>query len=198
MSPIASTSTAPPPWYLSNSFSTLRSYNSFVRSFTSAPLDSRSTTWPSTDGYLESFALAFDDTPSSDLPLNLLQLPTPPSVQAATSTAAPPTLLALLHPTLLSSFLDSAPTAFSPSLTALNVDSHLATIVAVILVARELYWEELGGVEREGKEVERSLLVSLLGHVGVYFPFGEDELRERTAEVGIPSLKRVDGTDAMK
>lgn len=74
----------------------------------------------------------------------------------------------------------------------MGIDAHLTTVAAVIGVARELYWSELGGVEVEGTEREResarTMLVAMLGHVGIYFPFGGDALGERTAEVGSSSL----------
>ncbi|ORY74513.1 hypothetical protein BCR35DRAFT_306649 [Leucosporidium creatinivorum] len=201
LSPHASSSSTPPPWYLSTSFSTPRSYSTFLTSLT--PSTSTPIAIPSSAEIeppslpIEPFSLAFDG-PSSDLALELLGLVSPPPKPYATaangSTALQPTLLSLLHPTLLSSFLDAAPSAFSPTtlLTSTSsshgADPELQTIVAVVGVARELYWREFGGSEAEnvGREKEREsarkLLVGMLGHASAYFPFGGDDLRERSAE----------------
>ncbi|KAI5481016.1 Armadillo-type fold containing protein [Pseudohyphozyma bogoriensis] len=172
LSPSASTSDS--AWYLSSSFLTPRAYASFRQSFVpNLPLTPL-------------HALA---TPSAtDLfPLASLALPS----LSSTSTNAPPqttrdALLPLLHPTLLASFLDAAPTAFSP--TPSSSAQEMDTIVAVLDVAKSLYWSSLSGSVKDedgkdGKEKdERKLLVALLGHVGAYFPFGADAVEARTVE----------------
>jgi pre-rRNA-processing protein IPI1 len=151
--------------------------------------------------YVEEFSLAFESNGNAELGLDTLEIPfaststSAPEVSSSISHSStlPTSLLSLLHPTLLSSFLDSAPSAFSPTPDS-NSDSHLTTIAAVIAVSRELFWAELGGVgetvavEREKekekeKERARKLLVTMLNHVAVYFPFGGDELEERSKEV---------------
>lgn len=186
---ISSDTSANPPWYLRPAYKTLRAYASFADSLLppSAPQN-------------PTYALA---TPSTSLyTLNSLILPTPAAAVPHQASAPRVTLLSIVTPTLLSSFLDSAPTAFSPSLEVETTtsDSHLATIISVISVARSLFWLELGGVrdldaEGAGREGERErtmkTLLSLLGHVGVYFPFeigGEGSL-VRSAEVRSPKLK---------
>ncbi|KAL8293477.1 hypothetical protein RQP46_000178 [Phenoliferia psychrophenolica] len=170
---ISTSTTASPPWYLRPSYKTARAYSSFadLLSPSSAP---QNPTYPLAN-------------PSTSLyTLNSLILPSANSSTAAASHLASSqpraTLLSIVTPTLLSSFLDSAPTAFSPSLEVETTtsESHLLTIISVISVARSLFWLELGGVrdidaEGAGRDGERErttkTLLSLLGHVGVYFPF---------------------------
>lgn len=120
---------------------------------------------------------------------------------ASTSSApiAPPaSLLTLLHPTLLSGFLDTAPAAFAPGAAVFPAQER-ATVAAVLSVARELYARELGGAasNEDGagaadKAATRKLLVTFLGHVGAYFPFGADELGKRSddAAAQIDGLNR--------
>ena len=201
-----------PPWYLSTSFATPRDYAAFLSALSpssSAPhIPVASTSTAPADysdvGYrILSHPFALASAYDSELSLGSLGLvpPPPPPYTPTVTGAAPaqPTLLGLLHPTLLSSFLDAAPSAFSPttllSASAQGESADLNTIVAVVGVARELYWRELGGgagdKENElesgvGKEKEkdsaRKLLVAMLSHAAAYFPFGGDDLRERSAE----------------
>ncbi|GAA5956535.1 hypothetical protein JCM3765_003475 [Sporobolomyces pararoseus] len=216
LSPIASTSTAPPPWYLTASFDSPRAYSSFLGSFgynSSAPVidTSKIRSIP-----IERFDLAdLSSSSAKDLSHSSFSLYTPSisnpsfaSTSSAASTNSPPqTLLTLLHPTLLSSFLDAAPTAFSPSpqlgqhSSAQSASSELQTITAVLRVARELFYRNLGGNHQQESEefstgatietgtgggVEkvraRKLLATLLNHAAPYFPFGMDELQLRTGQ----------------
>lgn len=190
---------------MSTSFNAPREYAAFVESFTSAPKASLSSSYPteSDSFYVESFDLAFECNAVPAYALGTLEVPAPSTSNIAQP--IPTSLLTLLHPTLLSSFLDSAPSAFSPSLSLASgsgMDSHLSTVAAVIGVSKELYWAELGGVQvssvntggNGGREKEREsarkLLVTLLSHVGVYFPFGADELEQRSkaAEAQLQTL----------
>ncbi|GAA6007619.1 hypothetical protein JCM10207_006411 [Rhodosporidiobolus poonsookiae] len=211
----SSSTSSTAPWYLSTSFSTRRAYASFLASFSSSSSPTRSVTPTGAVGTalsapLEPFALAlFPAGESADLALSSFGLFTPPSSPGAPSTssssstsAAPPTLLSLLHPTLLSSFLDAAPTAFAPSAAdALALSSSsgaggagsataaaLETVEAVFAVARELFHRALSGqgaggeAKQEGAESgasepadrrnARKALLALLSHAAPYFPFG--------------------------
>lgn len=70
----------------------------------------------------------------------------------------------------------------------------------VMEISKELFWDLLGGVKEdsevgEGVDKERDeargLLLTLLGHMVKFFPFGADELVARGAEVGsLSPLKR--------
>ncbi|GAA5978943.1 hypothetical protein JCM11641_000101 [Rhodosporidiobolus odoratus] len=159
------------PWYLSTSFTTSRSYSNFLSSLSPTSSSSSSSrnipvqhSGSSTSAPIESFGLAIEpfSSSSSDLSLTSFGLLTPPSTPppstftTSSSTATPtPTstpLLTLLHPLLLSSFLDAAPTAFSPS-AALSLSlSHsgssrgeaIETVEAVMGVGRELFYRALG------------------------------------------------------
>ncbi|KAM0748651.1 hypothetical protein T439DRAFT_327913 [Meredithblackwellia eburnea MCA 4105] len=202
-SPIQGSSTnAHPPWYLRPSFKTSRAYEAFSQSLS-----------PSTSQSQNCYALCVPST--SQYTLNSLVFPSSSNAYSVdTQTGAPgqtqiprASLLTLLNPTILSTFLDSAPTAFAPSLEGQGnstSEAHLATITAVVSVARSLYWLELGGVQQQQqdfdhtfagdrsaveaeKERERTvkMLLTFLGHVGVYFPFsvgGDEEGVARSAE----------------
>ncbi|GAA6018421.1 hypothetical protein JCM11491_006991 [Sporobolomyces phaffii] len=208
LSPVASTSTAPPPWYLASSFESPRAYSSFVGSFGSNSASPVVDTDQTRSVAIESFEFALAD-PSNDLALSSFGLYIPASTPvASTSTAPPQTLLSLLHPTLLSSFLDAAPAAFSPTpalgQSAQAASAELETITAVLRVARELFYRDLGAnasspaaaaasdstassaaaattmSARSRRLQARKLLFTLLNHAAPYFPFGSDELHART------------------
>ncbi|GAA5849465.1 hypothetical protein JCM3766R1_003291 [Sporobolomyces carnicolor] len=217
MSPVASTSTAPPPWYLAASFETPRAYSSFVGSTTSKPPRSSRTVVDvehTRSAAIERFASALPyraGNISNDLALSSLNLFAPPpsttfanddtnpiaSTSSAPSTTpttlVPQTLLSLVHPTLVSSFLDAAPSAFSPTpvlgQSATVASAELATISAVLRVARELFYRDLGNCTTSScrasssttsRQSARKQLVALLHHAAPYFPFGGDELHART------------------
>ncbi|KDE09011.1 hypothetical protein MVLG_00733 [Microbotryum lychnidis-dioicae p1A1 Lamole] len=194
--PVASTSTSTAvsqPWYFSNSFSSNRSYENFIASF---PPSAASVTRIQDDDYeghsIEPYPLAFANF-DLDFSLDTLGLvhPAPAAYSNPSTTAsANPTLLSILHPTLLSSFLDAAPAAFSPTESlspSTSSSSDLAAIVAVVGVAQSLYQRELGrsfaltSTSSSTNEARKSL-VMLLGHAAAYFPFGSDDLRERSNE----------------
>jgi len=220
LSPVASTSTAPPPWYLAASFDSPRAYSSFLSSFGSntssrfvVDVSSETRSAP-----IEPFSLALS-TPSDDLSLSTFSLYTTttttgfssgPAASTSAGAGSPQTLLSLLHPTLLSSFLDAAPTAFSPTpvlgQSSQTASAELQTITAVLRVARELFYRDLGGnhsststeevggnlsmresgsgggqVKKSSKVQARKLLFSLLNHSAPYFPFGQDELQVRAS-----------------
>ncbi|SCV70817.1 BQ2448_3579 [Microbotryum intermedium] len=194
--PVASTSTstgASHPWYFSSSFSSIRSYENFISSF---PHSATSVTKIQDDDYqghsVESYPLASENF-DRDFSLDTLGLVHPPPAAystPSTTSASSPTLLSILHPTLLSTFLDAAPAAFSPTeplSSSTFPSSDLAAVVAVVGVAQSLYQRELGrsfaytSTSSNTNEARKSL-VMLLGHAAAYFPFGSDDLRERSNE----------------
>ncbi|GAA5882663.1 hypothetical protein JCM16303_006533 [Sporobolomyces ruberrimus] len=200
LSPVASTSTAPPPWYLAASFESSRAYSNFVGSFGSNASSPVIDTVATRSVPVESFEYALANS-RNDLSVSSFGLFTSNSTDpiASTSTAPPQTLLTLLHPTLLASFLDAAPSAFSPTpvlgQSAQTASAELQTITAVLRVARELFYRDLGGNASASSTTEdlpsspstdksrpqaRKLLFLLLNHAAPYFPFGSDELHERT------------------
>lgn len=191
-----STSPSSPPWYLARSFLSRRDYATFLANFGRAPAPTIDCRTDAPDLPVEHFGLAFAEL-GADLALDMLSLPSlsagfPLAPVASTSTAPSPppaSLLTLLHPTLLSGFLDTAPAAFAPGALSFPAQER-ATVSAVLSVARELYARELGGVDgvdgaggtSEQAATTRKLLVMFLGHVGPYFPFGADELGKRSEE----------------
>lgn len=182
------------PWYLAGAFATPEAYRDFVAgSFSSTGERSRKRVRVEADlrgaqGVLaspvERFDLACGSTaPSASFfPIGSLGLWTPPAspppmTTTAIGTSTPvhssapsPSLLALLHPTLLSSFLDSAPSALDPSAAAAassNATSdgsgageqhHLETVAAVVSLARQLCALELArpAEEEEGNDASTS------------------------------------------
>lgn len=188
LSPEQVTSDSSAPWYLARSFRSKRDYDAFLSNFgrpRTRTVDCRDEDNMSPMA-VEAFDFAFAGA-SADLALDTLRLPSVNQPIASTSTAPPASLLTLLHPTLLSGFLDTAPAAFAPGLLSFPALER-ATVSAVLVVARELYARELGGtpgadrVNASEKAATRKMLVAFLGHVGPYFPFGADELGTRSAE----------------
>ncbi|GJN89418.1 hypothetical protein Rhopal_002398-T1 [Rhodotorula paludigena] len=191
-------------WYLASAFADARAASDFVASLRprragGAPVVHVAAPGTATSAAVEPFA-DLDGGASALGPLSGFGLLTPPPETSPASASghsttssqqqhAPPSLLALLHPTLVSSFLDAAPSAFSPSLlesanaTAGGENTHLATVLAVLQIARELYARELGGGTATGAgspsskraRDARKSLVALLSHASAYFPFGADE-----------------------
>lgn len=165
----SATSSSNVAWYLSPSFQTPQAHSSFLRSFLPVlPVQNP-------------YTLASSSTTSLH-PLSSLFLE---KSSASTSTSINTSLLPLLYPTLLASFLDAAPTAFAPASTF--VSRELDTVVAVLGVAKSLYWNSLGagavGKNEDAEKGDRKSLVGLLGHASAYFPFGSDALEVRGAEV---------------
>lgn len=104
--------------------------------------------------------------------------------------SSPDQLLRTLLPILVSAFLDSGPTAFSPESaaapsTSTALESATNTIIAVAEIARDLWRSTLLRdmhqiVSNEHKDV-LSNLEKLIAHMAVYFPFGNDDLLKRTS-----------------
>ncbi|GAA5845165.1 hypothetical protein JCM9279_005460 [Rhodotorula babjevae] len=207
------------PWFLAGAFDSPEAYADWLagvqprRAARVVPVVPSSGSGSATSAAIERFGAAFNAVGAFDAeqdalgPVGLFGLLTPPASPApaaSTSTAAPaqvgnqqqPTLLQLLHPTLLSSFLDSAPTAFAPSLVAVQASGssatlHADTVHAVLSVSRALFARELGVAAGAGagagaaeaaqasakrKRDARKMLLALLGHAAPYFPFGADAL----------------------
>ncbi|GAA5911627.1 hypothetical protein JCM8208_005696 [Rhodotorula glutinis] len=209
------------PWFLAGAFDSPEAYVDWLagaqprRAARVVPVVPASGFGSTTSAAIERFDAAFNalGPPGAEQdglgPVGLFGLLTPPTSPApaastSTSTAVPahvtgqqqPTLLQLLHPTLLSSFLDSAPTAFAPSLVAVQASGssatlHADTVYAVLSVSRALFARELGvaagstaglgaaesaHASARGKRDARKMLLALLGHAAPYFPFGADAL----------------------
>ncbi|KPV72298.1 uncharacterized protein RHOBADRAFT_56109 [Rhodotorula graminis WP1] len=206
------------PWFLAGAFDSPEAYADWLAGVQPrprvrvVPVVPAPASGSATSAAVEHFDAAFSALGAEQGvlgPVGLFGLLTPPAspaptAAASTSTAVPanangqqqPTLLQLLHPTILSSFLDSAPTAFAPSLVAVQASGssatlHADTVHAVLSVSRALFARELGvaagssvgagaaeGVQASarGKRDARKMLLALLGHAAPYFPFGGDAL----------------------
>ena len=170
-------------WYLAGAFSSPEAFQDFLASSSSHHGGGSSSSSSSRCRPIEPYAALANVHANDQFALNSLGLLTPPTTPTATSTSATkkPSLLALLHPTLLSSFLDSAPTALNPSAAATGPSSggdHLATVTAVVAVARQLFTSELSGNGQNSTPTQatRRMLLAFLTHASPYFPFGADVL----------------------
>lgn len=169
-------------WYLAGAFSSPKVFQDFLASSSSHHGGGSSSSSSSRCRPIEPYAALANVHANDQFALNSLGLLTPPTTPTATSISATkkPSLLALLHPTLLSSFLDSAPTALNPSAAATGPSSgdHLATVTAVVAVARQLFTSELSGNGQNSTPTQatRRMLLAFLTHASPYFPFGTDVL----------------------
>lgn len=112
------------------------------------------------------------------------------TINAQDLPSSPDQLLRALLPILVSAFLDSGPTAFSPETaaapsTSTALESATNTIIAVAEIARDLWRSTLlrdmhQTTSNEHKDV-LSNLEKLIAHMAVYFPFGSDDLLKRTS-----------------
>ncbi|BGP47571.1 rRNA processing protein [Rhodotorula kratochvilovae] len=188
------------PWFLARAFATEEAYRDWRAGVQPRKAPVMHVESAGTSAAVDRGELAFAPAPAEGAlgPLSAWGIFTPPASPAAAAAGKDqpreqPTLLALLHPTLLSAFLDAAPSAFTPSLAASSASAgagaqHLDTIAAVLSVARALFALALAGPSaataagsREAKEA-RKMLLGLLGHAGAYFPFGgADALAGATA-----------------
>ncbi|GAA5991810.1 hypothetical protein JCM10908_002216 [Rhodotorula pacifica] len=172
-------------WYLAGAFSTQEAFRDFLASHGARGASTSTTTRAMP---IERYASLESPHENERFAIESLGLFTPPtSPTPTTSTSAnPASLLALLHPTLLSSFLDSAPTALNPSTATASEgnsgeNQHLATVTAVVAVARQLFTLELGGASNANTTAKqrseaRKMLLAFLTHASPYFPFGADAL----------------------
>lgn len=181
----AAASTGTDAWYLAGAFSSPEAFQDFLASSHHGTSSSSSSSSSSKSRPIEPYTALANVHANDQFALGALGLLTPsttPTASSITSATKKPSLLALLHPTLLSSFLDSAPTALNPSAAATGSSSggdHLATVTAVVAVARQLFSSELSG-NGNGNAISmqatRRMLLAFLTHASPYFPFGADAL----------------------
>lgn len=103
--------------------------------------------------------------------------------------SSPDQLLRTLLPILVSAFLDSGPTAFSPEAaaapsTSTALESATNTVIAVAEIARDLWRALLRDMHRANNNSYRDIMSGmekLIAHMAAYFPFGNDELLKRTS-----------------
>lgn len=178
-------------WYLAGAFSSPEAFQDFLAGSSHGGASSSSPS-SSKGRPIEPYAALADVHANDHFALNSLGLLTPPTTPTASTPGTKrPSLLALLHPTLLSSFLDSAPTALNPSAAATGSSTggdHLATVTAVVAVARQLFTSELSGNGNgsgngsgNGVQATRHMLLAFLTHASPYFPFGADVLASTTS-----------------
>ncbi|KDQ20313.1 hypothetical protein BOTBODRAFT_27733 [Botryobasidium botryosum FD-172 SS1] len=96
-------------------------------------------------------------------------------------------LACTLHPILLATFLDTAPTVFGPQSQTPSsgiqvLDVNVELVCAVGEIAKELYGAILrnsADLSADTRSTVSENLRGLLGHMSPYFPFGVDELYQR-------------------
>jgi len=199
-------------WFMASSVATPRDYEAFVNLVNRSDFDEEDAVMlkdgrhdtASSSLYLPSGLLDGGDLLSlggiNDIASELLQDRQHASSDSASGSVPsdPQNLLQVLLPVLLSAFLDSAPSAFSPASTSTassssnnTLDIPLDTVVAVTEIARDL-WRAL--LARQSAQIAAQAgaaptkafndisrgLEKLVGHMGAYFPFGSDELGRKT------------------
>lgn len=186
------------PWYLRRAFDSDQAYADYLAGFEGTARRSRRRVRVREDMegvQVEAFDAAFGAASSLSLAeCGLLTPPATPTASTSSLSSAQPTLLSLLHPTLLSSFLDSAPTAFTPTSLAsasTGPTHHLGTVSSVLAISRELFTRELASApsasaadERGAEKAARKMLLALLTHASPYFPFGSSDALSAAAAAG--------------
>jgi hypothetical protein len=188
-----------PTWFMTSAFPTRRAYESFLEQVQAvkadAPLYSHelgmdhSTQIASTSLLDQETLLALANI--SDIYLDLSSSNQSPS-NSQDLPKSPAQLLKTLLPILISAFLDSGPTAFSPEASATPtttkaMEAALTTVTAVAELTRDLWRATLAQQLQEAeffqdKEITAGL-EKLVVHMAAYFPFAADELSKRsTAE----------------
>ncbi|BGP07502.1 rRNA processing protein [Rhodotorula toruloides] len=188
------------PWYLRGAFESEQAYRDFLAGFEGTARRSRRVVRvrEEIEGVqVEAFEAAFG-VGGAALGLSECGLFTPPATPTASTsapTSAQPTLLSLLHPTLLSSFLDSAPTAFTPTSVASTLTGpthHLGTVSSVLSISRELFTRELASSSTSSSGPARKMLLALLTHASPYFPFGSSDSLSAAASTGSKKQQQAD------
>lgn len=90
-----------------------------------------------------------------------------------------------LHSLLLSTFLDSAPTAFSPSAatsSASSLDVHLQMLSSITTLVSLLGLSTLRASPTAQTPAVRQAIETMLKHMRVYFPFSEKTLQQRSSK----------------
>ncbi|BGP31540.1 rRNA processing protein [Rhodotorula toruloides] len=188
------------PWYLRGAFDSEQAYKDFLAGFEGTARRSRRVVRvrEEMEGVqIEAFEAA-SDVGGAALGLAECGLFTPPATPTASTsalTSAQPTLLSLLHPTLVSSFLDSAPTAFTPTSVASTLTGpthHLGTVSSVLSISRELFTRELASSSTSSSAPARKMLLALLTHASPYFPFGSSDSLSAAASTGSKKQQQAD------
>ncbi|BGP24145.1 rRNA processing protein [Rhodotorula toruloides] len=187
-------------WYLKGAFDSEQAYGDFLAGFEGTAKRSRKVVLVREEmegAQVEQFEAAFGFGGAA-LGLAECGLFTPPATPAASTSASvtsQPTLLSLLHPTLLSSFLDSAPTAFTPTSLASSTTGpthHLGTVSSVLSISRELFTREVASSTTSSSSAARKMLLALLTHASPYFPFGSSDALSAAASVGSKKQQQAD------
>jgi len=208
-----SASTEQAAWYLASSFTSRQAYRSFIQllqpvrtasASSSGRLQSSAVKWrPQVDpfgveepdedeAFMEAFEMA--DVHRTGLESwKLDELAGLESILESYQSAGAGALNTIVdlaytvHPILLATFLDAAPTVFGPqsqfsSSGIQTVDVNIELICVVGEIAKELYSAILRNsaeLSADAKSTVTQNLRGLLGHMSPYFPFGVDELYRR-------------------
>jgi pre-rRNA-processing protein IPI1 len=197
-----------PLWFLSGSFATSRDYSNYISQSTSHTESAHYSSLVdlnAVDYDEEGIILSLDDSTLasrslaslsaiSELSAELFRDGNPANQNKEALPRSAEALLLTLLPILVSAFLDTAPTAFSPSAPASSVntpDVALDTVLAVAGIARDL-WRAIVMSQNTGEKATEKIvdiakgLAKLVGHMGAYFPFGTGVSGKRTSEVSSP------------
>ncbi|THH10532.1 hypothetical protein EW145_g1260 [Phellinidium pouzarii] len=188
-----------PLWYLSPSFSSLEAFESFTKIMSvhrsSRTYEHSPCIWKPSDDlgdddddYAGRFPLAISDNIDTaenlsdleriaadiDLLVNSDKHEEDLDSFGACLTAS---LCRTVHPVLVSTFLDCAPSVFSPTQTSPESD-ELELVLSLMEISRCLYGRLLrdGNATQDQKHAVHEGLETLISYMMVYFPFGENRI----------------------
>ena len=185
-----------PTWFMAPVFPTQRAYQSFVEQvastsgarFSSLRTPNDQSCLIASEGLLRQerhLALSSISDIFTDITSIGLDSSNPQDLPST-----PEQLLKTLLPILISAFLDSGPTAFSPEAsaapsTSTALEAATNTVIAVAEISRDL-WRSvlLRNMHVMGSNQHAEIvsgLEKLVAHMAVYFPFGNDELLKRSS-----------------
>jgi pre-rRNA-processing protein IPI1 len=165
-----------PTWFFAPSFASTHDFDAFIAAMeptSRAPVRA----WDAPAEPIERFDLASPDRHGpgpSDLQTavdDLLRANETTTSTQGTQNAL--TLLTLLHPTLTSTFLEAAPTAFAPSAGSTS-GPHLAIALCAARIARDL-WRACTTDHLAPSKADHKALRTLVEKMAVYFPFAGDD-----------------------
>ncbi|KAK9897214.1 hypothetical protein P389DRAFT_194842 [Cystobasidium minutum MCA 4210] len=186
-----------PTWFMAPAFPTRRAYESYIEWIGARSLHATAggLEYPSDTSIVVACTSILDQQGSaalgqiSDIFAELTSEASANS-ESQDLPASPYQLLRTLLPILVSAFLDSGPTAFSPEAasvpsTSTALESAMNTITAVAEIARDLWRSALLQEMHEPTSGDNRDVLSgmekLIAHMAAYFPFGTDELTKRSS-----------------
>ncbi|KAJ3568803.1 hypothetical protein NP233_g5483 [Leucocoprinus birnbaumii] len=160
-------------WFMSKSFLTPKAFEDFESIFitSSSRSTAKSLDWDRPEETYGNYRLAEMDVPWTMQEVEEISMPSGSSSESSSEKSLSIFLSHLshtLHPLLISTILDCAPSVFSPD--AKGSETEASMMVAVSQIASLLYGTVLGDAEAAPTH-SLSELETLLGYMAPYFPF---------------------------